>query len=136
MEKKLSDLPIICISKENLILLKDLYSEDEIGKIMLAIIDYVLFGTEPSLPKGLNAGFKQLMYVVERKGEEYFKKVDRGTANLRDYNKKRKEQKSEKTSECTQSDIEEIEEQKERYKKIKEQKEKEKKAKYGQEFDI
>ena len=91
MDKVLKDLPFINLSKENLILLKDMYEEEDIGKIMLAIINYIYFGIEPSLPKILIGGYNQLMYVIERKAAGYFAKVEAGKKNLDKHNKRNKE---------------------------------------------
>lgn len=96
---KYKNLPFINLSKENMMLLKDMFETDEIGKIMIAITDRVFFGVEPTtLSKSELGGYKQLMSVIERKADSYLNKVAQGTENFKKINESKKKEKESELS--------------------------------------
>lgn len=70
---KLSELPFISISKENLMAAADMLDREQMGEVMEMIIDAVLNDGQPSSDnKCVNGVFKQFMAVIERKSSSYF----------------------------------------------------------------
>lgn len=79
MERDYSKLPFITLSKENLQLLYDSVEEEQIGKIMIAVFERIYLGVTPTFDTKVETGaYNQLMAVIERKAEGYFKQVEAG----------------------------------------------------------
>lgn len=90
--EKLSELPFISISKENLMAASDMLDTEQKGELMEMIIDAVLNNGNPtSSTKCVNGVFNQFMAVIERKSKSYFgrkKHID----DVNDQKKQEKEQ--------------------------------------------
>lgn len=87
--KKLSEMPFISISKENLMAASDMLDTEQKGELMEMIIDAILNDAYPtSEDRCVNGVYKQFMAVIERKAEGYAKRV----ANLDKVNQEKKKQ--------------------------------------------
>lgn len=90
--KKLSEVPFISISNENLMAAADMLDREQMGELMEMIIDAVLNDGQPSSDnKCVNGVFKQFMAVIERKAKGYAKRVE----PLEKVNEERKKQQEE-----------------------------------------
>lgn len=89
---KLSELPFVSISKENLMAASDMLNTQQKGELLEMIIDAVLNDAEPtSSTKCVSGVFNQFMAVIERKSKSYFgrkKHID----DVNDQKKQEKEQ--------------------------------------------
>ena len=84
--KKLSEIPFINVSVENLMLANDMLDREQKGELLEMIIDAVLNDASPtSERKSVSGVFNQFMAVINRKAESYANRV-RG---LDEYNKSR-----------------------------------------------
>ncbi len=84
--KKLSEIPFINVSVENLMLANDMLDREQKGELLEMIIDAVLNNSSPmSENKCVSGVFNQFMAVINRKAESYANRV-RG---LDEYNKSR-----------------------------------------------
>lgn len=70
--KKLSEIPFICISQENLTAAKDMLNLQEKGELLEMLIEAVTEDASPSTENRYVQGvFNQFMAVIERKAESY-----------------------------------------------------------------
>lgn len=84
-------LPFVNISKENLELMFNTLEEDEAGRVMFAIFNYVYNNIEPSnLSKVEKGVFLNFLAVIERKGKAYLNKIEAGKNNFEKVNQERK----------------------------------------------
>lgn len=74
-----SNLPFINLSKENLRLIYDALEAEQAGKMIFALTDYVYDGIEPNFETKIEKSvWNNILLLIDRKAESYFKKV---TAN-------------------------------------------------------
>ena len=74
-----SNLPFINLSKENLRLIYDALEAEQAGKMIFALTDYVYDGIEPNFETKIEKSvWNNILMLIDRKAESYFKKV---TAN-------------------------------------------------------
>ena len=84
-------LPFVNISKENLELMFNTLEEDEAGRVMFAIFNYVYNNIEPSTLSKVEKGvFLNFLAVIERKGKAYLNKIEAGKNNFEKINQERK----------------------------------------------
>lgn len=66
--------------------------EDEAGRVIFAIYNYVYNNIEPSTLSKVERGvFLNILSVIERKGKAYLNKIEAGTNNFRKANEERKQ---------------------------------------------
>ena len=66
--------------------------EDEAGRVMFAIFNYVYNNIEPSTLSKVEKGvFLNFLAVIERKGKAYLNKIEAGTENFKKANQERKQ---------------------------------------------
>lgn len=76
---KNSNLPFINLSKENLILIYDALEAEQAGKMIFALTEYIYDGIEPNFETKIEKSvWNNILMLIDRKAESYFKKV---TAN-------------------------------------------------------
>ena len=76
---KNSNLPFINLSKENLRLIYDALEAEQAGKMIFALTEYVYDGIEPNFETKIEKSvWNNILMLIDRKAESYFKKV---TAN-------------------------------------------------------
>ena len=76
---KNSNLPFINLSKENLRLIYDALEAEQAGKMIFALTEYVYDGIEPNFETKIEKSvWNNILLLIDRKAESYFKKV---TAN-------------------------------------------------------
>lgn len=74
-----SNLPFINLSKENLRLIYDALEAEQAGKMIFALTEYVYDGIEPNFETKIEKSvWNNILLLIDRKAESYFKKV---TAN-------------------------------------------------------
>jgi len=74
---KNADLPFINLSKENLILIYDSLEAEQAGKMLFALTDYIYKGIEPTFESKIEKGvWNNIMLLIDRKAESYFKKAE------------------------------------------------------------
>ena len=71
-----SNLPFINLSKENLRLIYDALEAEQAGKMIFALTDYVYDGIEPNFETKIEKSvWNNILLLIDRKAESYFKKV-------------------------------------------------------------
>ena len=71
-----SNLPFINLSKENLRLIYDALEAEQAGKMIFALTDYVYDGIEPNFETKIEKSvWNNILMLIDRKAESYFKKV-------------------------------------------------------------
>lgn len=71
-----SNLPFINLSKENLRLIYDALEAEQAGKMIFALTEYVYAGTEPNFETKIEKSvWNNIMLLIDRKAESYFKKA-------------------------------------------------------------
>ena len=102
--KKLSEIPFINVSKENLMAAADMLDREQKGELLEMIIDAVLNDSSPtSNSKCVSGVFNQFMAVINRKAE---KCVNRAKG-IEEYNRKRSEAKNGNNQVIPQEEVDE-----------------------------
>ena len=71
-----SNLPFINLSKENLRLIYDALEAEQAGKMIFALTEYVYDGIEPNFETKIEKSvWNNIILLIDRKAESYFKKV-------------------------------------------------------------
>lgn len=71
-----SNLPFINLSKENLRLIYDALEAEQAGKMIFALTEYVYDGIEPNFETKIEKSvWNNILLLIDRKAESYFKKV-------------------------------------------------------------
>lgn len=90
--KKLSEIPFICISQENLTAAKDMLNLQEKGELLEMLIQAVTEDASPDTENRYVQGvFNQFMAVIERKAESYNERMK----GLNKFNAERKSKQEE-----------------------------------------
>lgn len=89
------NIPFISLSKENLQLIKGLLTREQAGEIFQSLYSYIYEGVEPTFNDKITSGvFDNIIMVIDRKAEGYFKKTAVGKKNLDKVNAERKTSKT------------------------------------------
>lgn len=92
MERLLSQMPFIVISRENLLAANDMLDREQKGELLEMIIDTVLNDGNPQGEnKCVNGVYNQFMSVIERKAASYFGRKEH-MDEVNEQKKKNKEQ--------------------------------------------